>query len=287
MDYREEYDQTIDLRDMLFHILYRWRSVAAAALIAVVLAAGYVAIYNGTVLPKERFQVQAPLQTKEQEKAETQAQAAEGQPTGRSAEEIQKEIDQLQSQLDELKEHSFFRFCAVGFLAGGVVIILCYGISYVISGKMRGEREILDNYGYRLLGVFPRRRKKKPLSGLDRLIEKKEGVSGEITEEEAYRIVSVNVANFTVNGGLFLVTGTVELKKLEKLVEKIVPQLQEDAALMTGADMNVTAGTLEMLAECDGVILVEERNESLRAKVRREHESIAALGKPVVGYVLM
>ena len=80
-----------------------------------------------------------------------------------------------------------------------------------------------------------------------------------------------------------MVTGTIEFGKLQEFVKAIVPQLQENV----GADMNVTASTLEMLAECDAVILVEERGRSLRARVHKEHESIAALEKAVVGYVAM
>ena len=63
-------------------------------------------------------------------------------------------------------------------------------------------------------------------------------------------------------------------------------QLPENIMLMTGAYMNVSANTLEMLAECDAVILVEERDGSLRSKIQREQESIAALEKNVIGYVL-
>ena len=55
----------------------------------------------------------------------------------------------------------------------------------------------------------------------------------------------------------------------------------------SGADMNRTAGTLEALGECDAVILVEGRGKSSRGQAQKEHESIAALEKPVVGYVML
>ncbi|WP_300839356.1 hypothetical protein [uncultured Acetatifactor sp.] len=51
--------------------------------------------------------------------------------------------------------------------------------------------------------------------------------------------------------------------------------------------MNRTAGTLEALGECDAVILVEGRGKSSRGQAQKEHESIAALEKPVVGYVML
>ena len=85
---------------------------------------------------------------------------------------------------------------------------------------------------------------------------------------------------------MFLVTGTVGAERLQEVAEALSARLEE-VTLVAGADMNVTASTLEMLAECDAVILVEERGRSLRAKIHEEHESIAALEKPVIGYVIL
>ena len=81
-------------------------------------------------------------------------------------------------------------------------------------------------------------------------------------------------------------TGTVGIERLQELVEIISSQV-ENVALTAGADMNRTAGTLEALAECDAVILVEERGRSLRREIQKEQESIAALEKPVVGYLIL
>lgn len=288
MNRKEAYEQVIDFKDMLFYILYRWRSVLIAAIIAGCLVTGYAFFYNTSVLPEKRTELQAQIQEQMQVLAEIKAQGeGQEQNSGKAAEETQKQIDQLEGQLDELEAYHYGKCCVIGFLVGFFGMSVCYALVYVFSDRMRGEREMLERYGYRLLGTFPRRRRKKLLSGLDRFLERKEGISGQITEEEAHRIVSVNITNLAKEGGLFLVTGTVEAGRLQKLVEAIVPQLRENVELMVGADMNINARTLEMLAECDGVILVEERDRSLVAKVHKEHESIAALGKPVVGYVMM
>lgn len=290
MDNKETYEQVIDLKDMLFHILYRWRSVLLVTIIAACLLTGYAILYNTSILPDKRAEVQTQLQEKKRvlEELKTQAQEeGQEQASSKTAEETQKQIDQLKGQLEELKEYHYVKYCGIGLLAGFFGICVCYVVFYVLSDKMRGERDILERYGYRLLGTFPRRRKKKLLSGFDHFLEKKEGISGQITEEEAKRIVSVNITNLAKKGGLFLVTGTVEVERLQKIVDAIVPQLLENITLMVGEDMNISANTLEMLGECDGVILVEERDRSLIARVRKEHESIATLEKQVVGYVVM
>ena len=55
MEYRETRndEQEIDLKDLLFNILYKWRSLLGAAVLVGVLAMGYAAQYNAA-LPEKR-----------------------------------------------------------------------------------------------------------------------------------------------------------------------------------------------------------------------------------------
>ncbi|MDE7221161.1 MAG: hypothetical protein K2O45_16350 [Oscillospiraceae bacterium] len=279
MGYKEEYEQEIDLKDLMFHVLYRWRPMLLVAVLACALAAGYAALYNGLVLPDRRAGVQAQLEEQERLLGALE----EGQP----ADTLQRRLEELQGELDGLDGTSIVKNGAIGLALGLFGLAFCYAVGYVLSDRMRGERELLDRYGYRLLGTFPRRRKGKALQGFDRSLEEWEGGSGPMEEEEVLGIIAMNITNLAPDGGLFLVTGTVDAEKLQKLTKGIVPLLQKNVMLAVGADMNRTAGTLEMLGECDAVILVEERGVSLRGRIQREHESIAALGKPVVGYVVL
>ena len=256
MNNREEYEQEIDLRDLLFHILYRWRRILLAAVLVCGLAAGYAVFSNAASSAERNPQGEEP-------------QAAEGEQ-GESAE----------------KTADTVKYAAAGFLGGAFILTFWYGMGYVLSDKLRGERELRERYGYYLLGTVPREGKKRLFGWIDRLLEKWDRGSEGITPEEACWIISINIINLARTGGTFLVTGTVEIERLQELVEIISSQV-ENVTLTAGADMNRTAGTLETLAECDAVILVEERGRSLRREIQKEQESIAALEKPVVGYVVL
>ena len=256
MNNREEYEQEIDLRDLLFHILYRWRRILLAAVLVCGLAAGYAVFSNAASSAERNPQGEEP-------------QAAEGEQ-GESAEKAADPV----------------KYAAAGFLGGAFILAFWYGMGYVLSDKLRGERELRERYGYYLLGTVPREGKKRLFGWIDRLLEKWDRGSEGITSEEACWIISINIINLARTGGTFLVTGTVGIERLQELVEIISSQV-ENVTLTAGADMNRTAGTLETLAECDAVILVEERGRSLRAKIHEEHESIAALEKPVIGYVIL
>ena len=306
MEECREYEQEIDLKDLLFHILYHWRSVLLVALAAGALWAGYAVWYNTESLPGKRAEAEAALeqqlQLRDLLKAQEQGQeAAAGQTVGQeqaaelqkakeqglTAEQAGKQAEELRVQLEALKERSPARNFAMGFAAGFFVTVFCYGMAYVFSDKLRGERELRERYGYYILGVFPRGGRRRLLGFVDRMLERLEGTRERPSKEEMYRIISVNMMKLAGDGGTFLVTGTVGRERLQGFVDDLVQYLREDMALVAGADMNVTADTLEALGECDGVVLVEQRGKSLRRQVHREHESIAAFGKRVVGYVVL
>lgn len=288
MEYCQEYEQEIDLKDLLFHILYQWKSVLLVALILGVLAAGYAVGYNTLLLPEKQADVQEQLEAatgllEQITQAQAQAPPEQGPVSveGKTLEDVNKEIEELKAQEAELKELSPVKYFIIGFVVGFFVMAFWYGGAYVCSDKIRGERELRDRYGYYLLGTIP-----KPKKGLNRFFEKLEGAAEQVTREEAQWIISTNVANLAAVGWTILVTGTVEEGKLGKIAEAISEQV-ENVFLTSGANMNATASTLAALATCDAVILVEEKDKSLRTKIQKEQESIAMLNKTVLGYVII
>lgn len=279
MDCKKGYEPQIDLKDLMFHVLYRWRPILVVAVMACVLAIGCTVLYNEFILPDKRGGILGRI--------EEQKVLVEGLEEGQPTDWIQKRLAELQEELDGLSELNIVKHGIIGLMLGLCGLVFCFAVSYVLSDRMRGERELLDMYGYYLLGTFPRQRKGKDLQGFDRSLEEWEGNSKPTSRDEVHGIIAMSITNLAKDGGMFLMTGTVDVRKMQKLTKDIIPLLQKNAMLTVGADMNRTAGTLAALGECDAVILVEERGESLRGRIQREHECIAALGKPVVGYVVL
>lgn len=254
MNYRDEYEQVVDLKDLLFHILYRWRSVVVIAILFSVLMVGYAFASNAGNAAEKVSSIQT--------------ETAEGE------------------EPEAPRTMSPVKYGVIGFAAGVFLMVFLYGMAYVLSDRLRGERELGERYGYLLLGVFPHIEGRRFLHGIDRMLVKAEGVSEGIGEEEVYRIVATNIVNLAGDCRKVLVTGTIDANRLEEFTE-VTASLVEGVELVMGPNMNMTASTLEALAMCDAVILVEEKNRSLRTKIQKEQESIAALNKPVVGYVLL
>ena len=105
MGYKEEYEQEIDLKDMLFHILYRWRSILLAMILVGVAAIGYVVVYNLITLPGERAEVRGEMQEQMRVQEELEGVAAEQQDAA-AITEVKDRIQLLDEQLGELQNLS-------------------------------------------------------------------------------------------------------------------------------------------------------------------------------------
>ncbi|MCR2046558.1 hypothetical protein NSB25_04605 [Acetatifactor muris] len=249
MEYCYGHEREIRTKDLLIYILYKWRSILLTAMAGCVLA-GIYTVWNISATASN-------------------------------------DTENLWQKLWNGQNAVLKKWVFIGFAAGILVSMFYHAMGYTSSDKIRGERELKERYGYHLLGVFHHRKKRCFLSCIDRQLEKWEGYSKDISEEETYRIIAANITNLAGDGGLLLVTGTVDIERLQEFSSIILTQLNENILLVTGSDMSENADTLEALAECDAVILVEERNKSSRVKIQREQDSIEAFGKNVMGYVLL
>lgn len=259
MEVSKEYEQEIDLKDMLFYVLYRWRSVLLIAIVVCMLSGGYTIVYNHLISTSIIID-----STEKQDTLE----------------------DDVTEEIKEYEKRNPIKHVIIGFVMGIFGTTIWYTIFYLLNGKMHGEREIHDKYGYYLLGTIPRKGKKKFLSCIDYWLEMIEGTSEGISENEAYQIVAIKVTNLSQKGETILVTGTIAREKLQSFMNMIALQIK-DVTLLMGSNMNTTVNTLELLTTCDKVILVEENDKSCRAKIQKEYESLAVLGKQVLGYVIV
>ena len=243
------YEQEIRPKDLLIYVLKKWRSIMLTAIAGCVLAGIYAVCSSLATAPDG---------------------------TGN-----------IWKQLWSEGNINLIKWAAIGFAIGIFVCMFCCAMEYACGDRIREERELKERYGYHLLGVFRHGGKNRFLSCIDLQLEKWKGYSKYVTENETYRIIAANVTNLAGSGGVFLVTGTVDIERLQEFSSMILSQLHENIMLITGADMNENADTLEALAECDAVILVEEIDKSSRVRIQKELDSIDALNKTVVGYVLL
>ena len=120
------YEQEIDLKDLMFQVMYRWRSVILVALAAGALWAGYALWYNTAVLPEKKAEAETALEEwlqirdllKAQEQGgEQSAELQRAREQGLTAEQAGKQAEELKAELEGLKERSPVKNFAMVFAA--------------------------------------------------------------------------------------------------------------------------------------------------------------------------
>lgn len=178
------------------------------------------------------------------------------------------------------------KFGIIGILAGGFLSVCWFALAYAINGRIHTEDELKDSFGLRILGTFALPEKKGFLCGIDRWLERLEGTAERPSEEAVLERCVVNIQNYTEEGSQILFTGTVSEEQLQRLGGKLSEKLA-GRNLVISPNMNKSTETLRQLADCQAVILVEQREVSRISEIRKEGEVILGLKKPVVGCLVM
>lgn len=178
------------------------------------------------------------------------------------------------------------KFGIIGVLAGGFLSVCWFAAVYILNGRVHTEGDLKSQFKLRILGTFSLPEKKGFLCGIDRWLERLEGTAERPSEEEVLERCVVNIQNYTEEGSQILFTGTVSEEQLHRLGSKLSEKLT-GRNLVISPDMNKSTETLRHLADCQAVILVEQREVSRISEIRKEGEVILGLKKPVVGCLVM
>lgn len=193
--------------------------------------------------------------------------------------EIPEEISKRKVAMQGIK------YAIIGGVGGVFLMAFYFCMIYVLSGKLHTDEELKERFGIKILGVFALPVKKGVLCGIDHWLERLEGKSVHATKEDVLDRIAINVKNYAGDIKKVLFTGTIPEDMLKELADELAPQIP-DIQLMVSPDMNQATDTLRRLAECEAVILVEEREASKCRKIQKEKESIDALKKPILGCVI-
>lgn len=201
--------------------------------------------------------------------------------------DYERSIIELRTDLEELKEDEpkkpfvigFVQYPIIGLVLGMLLMSAIYVSMYLLDGRIHGEKDIQNRFGYRLIGSF--QPPKKTIAK-----KKQNRCSILCKEEDIYKRISLNIMHLAGKHKNILITGTVKTEKLQ-LISKAVMKQSEGITLTVAENINLHPDALKALAECEAVLLVEERDKSFLSEIRKTNENIITLNKPVIGYVLL
>ncbi len=198
---------------------------------------------------------------------------------------------------------TLIKYALLGFIGGLVLAILVLMIFLTLRGKVLSAAELSSVFSLRKLAVIPE--SKVRTSFLDRLVEKldSEQKNG-AAPAGRYRIAAESIfaqiqahsqqeAPAQVQAPKCLLVGTVSSDLLENCRQGLAASFLEIGALPSVPDL-ITAGSLaaspeshRLLADADGVVLVEKIGASSYPAVAEELSILSAHTVPILGTIVL
>lgn len=177
------------------------------------------------------------------------------------------------------------KYAVIGFIAGGFVVAAIVCAAYILNDKVASDKEIKTRFGLKVLGTFSGKAETRALGFVDRWLHRLAGDDKNWPEEAVLEMISTNVKNYIGEKQNVFITGMAS----EELMEKVRKQLKQDmpalAVCMAGDTISCVSAR-RMMAECEGIILVEEKAVSKYSSIQQELELANNIGMEVIGVVV-
>ena len=269
----EEYQEVneIDLIDLMFYCLKRWRWIVVGMVLFAILAGVYK--YQATI---EDNQVK-----KEEQIKQDMAEPVEGETAVES-----------EPVVFEDPVSSAVKFAIVGMVGGICLICLLFCMNYVMSGKLHSERNFQKKFGMPLLGVIRKKETKRKIFGfVDRwLCWLEEGPYVKIPRNEQIKIAAVNVQSAIHRNSeekikRVMIAGTVASDDVMEICERLAEEI-EDVTFSPYRQIVFHAAALKKLEYYEGILFIEKKGVSYERFIWQERVSADSRGIKVLGMVL-
>lgn len=124
------------------------------------------------------------------------------------------------------------------------------------------------------------------LEFIDRLIDRWEGShSTQLSREESFKMLRANLQTIAKEmSGQILLTGDVPMEILKELQEGLeIPGVH----LTHGKSVCSSPETVNLLADCEGVVLVARKGQNTKEEIERQHGRLQESGKELLGYIMV
>ena len=261
----------IDLIDLMFYCLKRWRVIV----ICMILFAAFAGVYKYQATIEEN-----QVKREEQIRQDT-AEAVGG--------EEQAESEPI---VFEDPVSSAVKFAIVGMIGGVFGVCLMFSMSYGMNGKLQNESNFQQRFGMPLLGVIRKRETRKKIFGFVDwwICRLEEGPYAKIPRNEQIKIAAVNVQvaihrNPKEKIKRVMLAGTVAGDDVIEICEWLAEEI-EDVTFSPYRQIVFHAAALKKLEYYEGVLFIEKKGESRKSLVKHEVKLVMDRNVKILGTIL-
>ena len=271
MDERYQEVNEINLIDLMFYCLKRWRWIVVCMVLLAVVAGVYK--YQATI-------------EENQLKKEQRIQQSMEEPAEDGTEEESEPI------VFEDPVSSAVTFAIVGMIGGVCLVCLIFCMSYVMGGKLQDESNFQRKFGMPLLGVIRKNETKRKIFGfVDRWIRRmEEGPCAKIPRNEQIKIAAVNVQNAIHKDTekkikRVMLAGTIANNEVIEICEQLVEEIG-GITFSPYRQIVFHAAALRKLEYYEGILFIEKKGESYEKLIRQEKELANSRDVRVLGIIV-
>lgn len=261
----------IDLIDLMFYCLKRWRWIVVCMVLFGIFAGAYK--YQATI---EENQVKREEQIKQD-----MAEPVEGEA------EVESEPIVFEDPVT-----SAVKFAIVGMIGGAFLVCVIFGMSYVMSGKLQNESNFQKKFGMPLLGVIRKSQTKKRIFGfVDKWINRlEEGPCAKIPRNEQIKIAAVNVQSAIHRNSdekikRVMIAGTAASDDVLEICKQLVEEIGE-ITFSPYRQIVFHAAALKKLEYYDGILFIERKGESYEKLIKKEKELVIDRDVKILGTIV-
>ena len=182
------------------------------------------------------------------------------------------------------------KYVGVGALLGILLVTGFVALHYIFSSKIHYSDELEELYQLHIFGRL-NDEKKKRLKGIDAwLIKMKKGGKRQFSVEETLRMIlaGVKIVSNKENIGKIYLTGCCLGDTEETYIQKLSDMLKQESIIVeSGNNILYDPDSLERMAACDAVILVERVEESTYKEIEKELEICKQQGISTLGAIVI
>ena len=258
----------INLIDLIFYCLKRWRLIVISMLFFAAIAGIYK--YKSTII-ENQFK-------KEEQSRQTVTESVEG--------EMEEEPIVFEDPIS-----SAVSFAVVGMIGGTGLVCLIFCMNFILSGKLQSESNFQEKFGMPLLGIVRKKELKKIFGVIDLWICRlEEGPYAKISRKEQIKIAIVNVQTAIHSDSekrikRVMLAGTIDGDDVEEICEQLVEEIEE-VTFSPYRQIVFHATALKKLEYYEGILFIEKKGESYEKLVKQEKKLALERNVKVLGTII-
>lgn len=207
----------------------------------------------------------------------------------KSLADFSKSLQEIQLPVDEHtagnSEKDILKYVALGFVGGGFAAAFAVCVMYVLNDKVVSDKEIINRFRLKSLGVFSKTPKKRAFGFIDSWLHRLAGDDKSWSDKDVLEMIVTNINNYAGSKNVLFITGQASQELMDKVCAQLCSALPE-VRMVSERDMIANASARRRMAECEAIILVEERAISKYSGIKQELEIAGNVGVEVVGVIV-